>query len=81
MYDQLLSALVSSGARRATKYLSEREVVKMTRRVYKLRKGRPLKSPLEVVLTRGRPNYAEREFIRKCKKAGEPFPVRKIQLR
>jgi len=34
-----------------------------------------------MVLTIGRPNYAEREFIKLCKKAGEPFPVKKMQLK
>lgn len=29
----------------------------------------------------GRPNYLERKFIRACKKAGEKFPVKKVQLR
>jgi hypothetical protein len=33
-----------------------------------------------VTPTIGIPNYL-REFIRKCKKAGEPFPVKKIQLK
>lgn len=38
-------------------------------------------SKIEVVLTHGRPNYAQRQFIRRCQRAGEPFPVRKVQLR
>jgi hypothetical protein len=33
------------------------------------------------VFTIGKPNYEEREFIKKCKKAGEPFPVKKIQVK
>lgn len=32
-------------------------------------------------LTVGRPNYLEREFIKSCKKANEPFPIKKIQLK
>lgn len=35
---------------------------------------------MEIRLTIGKPNYAEREFIKDCKKAGEPFPVERVQL-
>lgn len=34
-----------------------------------------------IVLTYGKPNYKEREFIKLCKKAGEKFPVKKIQIK
>lgn len=29
----------------------------------------------------GAPNFAERRFIRLCFKAGEPLPVRKVQIK
>ena len=80
MFDSLVSALLKNGARCATRYVSDREVIRATRVCFggKLpRKG----ANLEVVLSHGRPNYAEREFIRKCKLAGEPFPVKKVQLK
>ena len=32
-------------------------------------------------LTCGKPNFAERAFVKKAVKAGEPFPVRKVQLK
>ena len=32
-------------------------------------------------LTVGGPNYAERQFVKLCQKAGEPFPVRRVQLK
>jgi hypothetical protein len=35
----------------------------------------------EMVVTFGAPNYLDRIFIKKCKKAGETFPVKKIQFR
>jgi hypothetical protein len=61
--------------KRATKYLSDKVVVKATRR------GTPRKgSNLEMVLTVGKPNFKERNFIKACKKANESFPVKKIQL-
>lgn len=34
-----------------------------------------------VAVTFGAPNYAGREFIRTCREVGEPFPVKKPQLR
>lgn len=78
--EQVVTALLANNARRATKYLSERQVVKASRKLYRRklpRKG----STVEIVLTVGRPNYEEREFIRRCKAAGEPLPVRKVQLK
>jgi hypothetical protein len=63
--------------KRATLYLDDRTVVKATRihKVYACERSHSL------VLTYGKPNYAERKFIALCKKAGEPLPVRKIQLK
>jgi len=34
-----------------------------------------------MVVTYGAPNYIEAKFVKVCKKAGEPFPVKKIQFR
>jgi hypothetical protein len=62
---------------RATAYLSPTMVVKLTRTA-KLDKR--LRS-INFMLTVGGPNYAEREFIAKCKVAGEPLPVRKVQFK
>jgi hypothetical protein len=62
--------------RRATKYIDEDRVVKVTRQF-------PMKlneRQRTYIVTVGKPNYAERTFIKKCKAAGESFPVRKIQL-
>ena len=79
-FEKVIQALVKARARKATLYLSPKEVIRATRPCYggKLpRKG----SNLEIVLTHGRPNYEERQFISKCKKAGEQFPVKQVQLR
>lgn len=69
-------AVLELGAKKATKYLDEKTVVKASRR-FKQQKGERL---VDVVLTCGRPNYAERQFIKDCRSAGEAFPVRKVQL-
>ena len=79
VFGQLAEIILEGGARQATKYLSERETVKATRPTYG---GKFLKSAhTTIVFTVGRPNYAERKFIRQAKEAGEPFPIRKIQVR
>lgn len=58
-------------ARRATKYLSPQLTVKATRQ-------RPIdrRTRQETFLvTVGRPNAREQQFIRVCKQAKQPFPV------
>lgn len=74
----LAETILEGGARQATKYFSESLIVRATRRTYG---GKIIKGNTEIVFTIGRPNYAEREFIKKCKKAKEPFPVKKIQIK
>ena len=71
------SALIGSGCRSAVKYLDEKTVVRATWR----RKPSGSHTREEAVVTFGAPNYLERLFIKKAKKAGEPFPIKKIQLR
>lgn len=61
--------------RRAVKYVSPKEIIRGTRGKF-FRKG----DNIEIILTIGKPNYLEREFIKDCIKAKEPFPVKKIQL-
>lgn len=72
---------VLDGAKRAVKYVSSKEVVRAVRR--SSRSGdKPRKNEkIQILLTIGRPNYLEREFIMLCKKAGEPFPVKNIQVK
>jgi hypothetical protein len=72
----VIELMLMRGARRATRYISPTEVVKATRR----HKPRKSDRTTEMVVTVGRPNYAEREFIKRCKKSGEPLPVNKIHL-
>lgn len=64
-------------ARSAVKFVDPKLVVKMTRRF----KPRRNDTNNDIVLTVGRPNYAERAFVKLCVKAGEPFPVKKLQIR
>ena len=78
MYDLIIETLVAAKAIKATKYISDKEIIRATR----TRFGNSFKGGnLEMTITRGKPNFIEREFIKACKKSGEPFPVKKIQLK
>lgn len=68
--------LLNSTIRRATYYLSESMVVKMTHS----RKPRKRDKSETLITTIGKPNYRERQFIANCRKAKEPFPIKKIQI-
>jgi len=74
--EKALSMLWATGARSATVYLTERLTVRATR------VGKPDRRARQenVRLTIGRPNYAARAFIRLATRAGETFPIRKVQL-
>lgn len=75
---KVVETLISLNARVATKFLDEKLVVRATRRTFK---GKIQRGNAEIFVTIGKPNYLERDFIKKCRKAGEVFPVRKIQLK
>jgi hypothetical protein len=86
VYGRLLATITSHrDVRQATSYESEKLVVKATAQTYGKngkRKRPDLRTNRETFLvTVGAPNYAEREFIKQLVKAGEPFPVKKIQLK
>lgn len=79
---QCVAILLAQDAASATKYVSDSCVIKATRKLYKYNKRQIQKGEdVEIVLKIGRPNAKEEAFIKDCKKAGEPFPVKKIQLR
>lgn len=68
--------LLEVGAKKATKFVSPKLVIKATRRFMDARD-----KIVEIHLTVGAPNYAERQFIKAALKAGEPFPVKKVQFK
>ncbi len=84
-FDKVITALVENNATKATYFISPKLIARASRKTYLGKSGKrhlPRKTDnLEILLTYGRPNYQEREFIKKCIKAGEPFPVKKIQLK
>jgi hypothetical protein len=62
--------------RSVTKYVSPKEIVRLTKR--RFRNG---KIDITYLLTIGKPNYVEREHIQSLLKAKEPFPVKKLRLK
>jgi hypothetical protein len=74
----IATILRTPGERKATKYLSPKDVVTVALRRYRGRVS--TKGTNEFVVKIGRPNYRERLFVKACRKAGEPFPMRKVQI-
>ena len=73
----LVTVLVGQRAKRATKFLSHHLTVKATHRgKWDARDGRN-----EILLTWGKPNWKEQRFLTKIQRAGEPLPVKKIQIK
>lgn len=74
----MVEALLSNtGIRQARAYVSPKFVAKATRQS----KPRANARSETFLLTVGKPAYMERRFIKACLKVGEPFPVKKVQLK
>ena len=76
-YNEVVECILQGDIVKATKFVSPKEIVRATRTKTSFSRGQNI----EMTLTIGKPNYAEREFIKDCQKAGEPFPVRNIQVK
>lgn len=76
VFEQVILAVLSRREnRRATKFIATNHVIKATRQSRTIsRHGETL------LVTFGRPNFRERRFIRQCVNAGEPFPIKKVQI-
>jgi hypothetical protein len=72
-----VDGIMKNGARTATVFAGPNLIIRATRRFRPNARERTI----DIYLTIGQPNYREREFIRACKKAGEPIPVRKVQFK
>lgn len=73
---KVTSLVIDGGYKKATYYHCYDHVIKATR-LFKNRSERLV----QVVLTLGQPNYSERKFIKTAQKAGESFPIKKIQVK
>lgn len=71
----VMNLMEVEGLHQARMFLAPDLVVKGTRR------GKRENGHTEILLSVGKPNYVERQFIKQCKKAGVGFPLKKIQIR
>ena len=70
-------ALAASDAKTAIKIIDEKTIVKA---IYRF-KPKARSRQEEMVVTFGAPDYRTARLIKSFKKAGEPFPVKKVQFR
>jgi hypothetical protein len=75
--EQVVAPVLAGEVKKATKFVSPKYVIKATA-LHKLDRRDKINV---VTVTAGRPNYAEQKFIRLALRAGEPFPIRKVQLK
>jgi len=73
----VVDVLLENNSYKAEKYLSEKLVVRATRRIFG---GKIVKGNIEVLLVVGKPNYAQRAFIKRSKKNKLMFPLKQIIL-
>lgn len=78
MYEKIITELLSSKAMKATWYESPKRIVRVVRTKYdnKFPQGN-----IQITLTIGKPNYAERDFIKILKRDGVAFPSQQIYLK
>ena len=76
---KVVEATMKAGAVCGTYFAGPAEVIRVTRRRYDGKIKSSAHDPIEFTVTIGRPNYRERLLIRQMRKAGEPFPVKRIQ--
>lgn len=77
---EVVWTLLEHDAKKVTAFLSPRLTVKASRTLYD---GKISKRDrrADVSVTIGEPNYAERRFIKAALAAGEPFPVKRFQIK
>lgn len=78
-FNKVIEPILFNNAIKATEYRSPKLIVRATRKLF----GKKIikNHNFEIVVTVGRPNYVEREFVKMCVKSGEPFPVKKVQVK
>ena len=81
MYDALLAAVLQPTVYQATKFVSPTHVLKATRQRFDGKVPSRTASRQTVIVTIGKPNYKARQFIKLYQKAGESFPIKKIQIK
>ena len=79
-FSDLASLILNETVISGVKYISPTLTVKATRKLFNKKIDKRSRR-IEILCTIGIPNYVEREFIKKAKMAGEPFPIKRIQIR
>lgn len=72
----VIENLLRTDAWRTTKFVSDKVIVRATRKTFNGKLSK--QGNLELIVSIGKPNYKEREYIKLLKKAKEPFPVKKM---
>lgn len=80
IFADLAEIILEGGAVKATKYFDEKTTVKAKRVTYQGKIDKR-NCRTHIVFTIGKPNYEEQQFIKVAKKAGESFPIKKIQIK
>lgn len=70
MYDTIINTLIDNNFIKATKFISKDKIIRATRTRYG---GKFSKGNIEITLSIGRPNFAEREYIKKNKEQKFPY--------
>ena len=79
MLNKVLKCLVDNPAYKTVEAIvSPDYTIRATRRFPRLKLRKKELYHEDIVLSMGTPNYQAREFIKDCKKAGEPFPIKKL---
>lgn len=76
--NEVCDAIIEGGAIKATKYVDHKMIVRGVRKTFRVYGRKPRKGEnIEIHLTIGKPNYAEREFIKKYrnKHPAKAFPL------
>lgn len=78
VYAEILDWVVSGKAIRCTKYVAKNHIIRATRKTY----GKKIvaRDNVEVTLVIGKPNYAEREYIKNVL-SKEKFPVKGVVVK
>ncbi len=76
---RIITTLIDQDAKKVTAFLSPLLTVKASRRLCDGKIHRRART-IDVVVTIGKPNYQERRFIKDYQRAGEPFPVKRLQI-
>jgi hypothetical protein len=77
-YGTLIATVSGMDIWQATYYQSEKMVYRATRIRFK---GKILKGGIYIHFKIGKPNFEERAFIKKCKKADKLFPIEEVQVK